>query len=106
MNVTSQVLNTIHYISPNRKNYQQDLWQLISSFPTFNIKFVPRINNVAKNTLASEMTKLSLFVYGFFIEIIYKPSIPDTITNLHDFNDDQCILHFMVNDDIFKDMTN
>lgn len=41
----------------------------------------------------------------FNIEILYKPSIPDNITNLRVFNDDQKTLHFMENTDIFKDVT-
>ena len=38
----------------------------------------------------------------FTIEILYKPSIPDNITNLCVFNDDQQIMNFMANADIFK----
>ena len=39
----------------------------------------------------------------FTIGIFYKPSIPDNITNSHVFNDDQQILHFIANIDVFKD---
>jgi len=39
----------------------------------------------------------------FTIVILYKPSIPDNITNLHMFNDDQHILYFMANTNVFKD---
>jgi len=34
---------------------------------------------------------------------LYRQSIPDKITNLHVFDDDQQILHFMANDDTIKD---
>jgi len=37
--------------------------------------------------------------------MIYKPSIHDNITNLRVFYDDQHILCFMVNADVFKDTT-
>ena len=46
---------------------------------------------------------MSSIKYIFTIEILYQPYIPDNITNLHVFNDDQQILHFMANTDIFKD---
>eukprot|EP00253_Pinus_taeda_P004886 PITA_04886 len=42
---------------------------------------------------------------GFSIELLYKPFVPDNITNLRIFNDDQQILHFMDNVDVFKDAT-
>ena len=40
---------------------------------------------------------------GFSIEVIYKPFVPDNVTNLRVFNDDQQVLDFMLNTDIFKD---
>lgn len=42
---------------------------------------------------------------GFLIEIIYKLSICDNITKFDVFNDDQKILYFLANIDIFKDKT-
>jgi len=42
---------------------------------------------------------------GISIEIIYKPSILDNITNLRIFYDDQQLLCFMVNANVFKDVT-
>lgn len=40
---------------------------------------------------------------GFSIEFLYKPFVHDNVTNLRTFNDNQQILHFMVNDDVFKE---
>lgn len=48
---------------------------------------------------------MSPFRYGFFIELIYKSFVPDNITNLCIFNDDQQILHEMANADVFKNAT-
>lgn len=42
---------------------------------------------------------------GFSIQIIYKPYVPDDLTNFHVFNDNQQIIHFMENADVFKDVT-
>lgn len=47
---------------------------------------------------------MSLIRDIFTIEILYKPSILDNITNLCVFNDDQQILYFMANNEIFKDV--
>ena len=35
---------------------------------------------------------------------MYKPSVPDNITNLRVFYDDQQILEFMLNTEVFKDV--
>lgn len=40
---------------------------------------------------------------GFCIEILYKKYVPDNVNDVHVFNDDQHILHFMANSDVFKD---
>jgi len=42
---------------------------------------------------------------GFSVEIVYKPSTPDNVIKLFIFNNDQKILHFMPNADIFKDVS-
>ena len=51
------------------------------------------------------VARLSTLREGFSVEILYKPSIPDNITNLHVFDDDQHIFCFMVNTRVFKDAT-
>eukprot|EP00253_Pinus_taeda_P034817 PITA_34817 len=57
---------------------------------------------VAANALANAASRVSLIRDIFTIEILYKQSILDNITNLCVFNDDQQILHFMANADVFK----
>ena len=71
----------------------------------FNIIFVPRVCNATTNPLEMVASRMSLIKDRFTIEILYKPSILDNITNLHIFNDDQQILHFMANAEVFKDAT-
>jgi len=78
-----QVCNTIHYLSPHLKNYQQDVWCLINSFKAFNIIYVPRFNNATSDTTA----RFTPHRDGFSIEIMYKPAVPENVTNLHIFND-------------------
>ena len=37
------------------------------------------------------------------IELIYRPSIPDNVTNWKVFNDDEKIINFLTMEDTFKD---
>ena len=39
------------------------------------------------------------------IELLFRPSVLDNITNLRMFDDDQQILECLMNDDIFKGAT-
>lgn len=55
------------------------------------------------DALENAATRLSPLKDNFFVEIIYKPSIDDNITNLCVFDDDQKIMCFMLNVDVFKD---
>lgn len=63
------------------------------------------MRNATINALTNVASRMSPIRDRFTIEILYKLSIPDNITNLCVFNDDQQILHFMANTDVFKDAT-
>lgn len=102
--ITRQVCNTTHCLSSHLKNYQQEVWCLINSFKAFDIIYVPRFNNVVGDTLANVAATFTPLRDGFSIEIMYKPAMPDNVTNLHIFNDDQQILEFMRNVEVFKDV--
>lgn len=84
------------------KSYHQEVWRLISNFQAFNINVVLRTCNATTNALENTTSQMSMIRDIFTIEIFYKPSILYNITNLHVFNDDQQILHFMANTNIFK----
>lgn len=73
----------------NLKIYQQEVWRLITYFQSFNIIFVPRIRIVTLWTLASAVTRMMPLKNGFYIDIIYKTSIPDNVTNFCVFNGNQ-----------------
>lgn len=63
------------------------------------------MRNATKAALKNVVARFSLLRDDFSVEIIYKLSIPNNITNLLIFNDDQNILQFMENADVFKDTT-
>jgi len=86
--VVRQVRNTMHCLSPHLKCYQQEVWRLISNFQEFNITIVPRTRNAAANTLGNTTSRLSPLRDRFIVEILYRLSIPDKITNLCVFDND------------------
>lgn len=59
--------------------------------------------NVVGDALENTTTKMTSLRNIFSVEILYKPSITENITNLRFFDDDEQILHFMANIDVFKD---
>jgi len=58
--MVGKVRNTINYLSPHLKIYQQDIWKLISNFQGFNIIVVSHTRNAAENTLANATSRMSL----------------------------------------------
>jgi ribonuclease HI len=56
--VVKQVKNTIHCVSSHLKNYQTEVWNLISKFLAFNISSIPRSSNSEADLLANVASKL------------------------------------------------
>ena len=61
------------------------------------------MHNAVADTLANAAARFTPLRDGFSIEVVYRPSVPDNISNLRVFNDDQQILDFMCNAKVFKD---
>lgn len=78
---------------------------MIYSFKAFGIKFILRINNVVVDTLDNATTRFIPLRDSLSIYIIYKLDVPNNVTNLRVFNDDQHILDFMENIGVFKVVT-
>lgn len=83
------VRNSIHCVSPRLKSYQQEVWKIISHFQDFNIILVLRMRHVITNALENVAARMLLLRHNFSIAILYKPYVPDNITNLCVFYDDQ-----------------
>ena len=101
--IVKQVRNTIHCMSPHLKGYQNDFWELITHFDAFSINSIPRLQNATADLLATSTTRLVPINNKCSIELIFMPSIPDNVTNLRVFDDDQQILEFLTNDETLKD---
>eukprot|EP00253_Pinus_taeda_P033995 PITA_33995 len=105
--VIKQVRNTIHYLSGHLKHYQSLVQDLISHFMAFDISPIPRSQNAVADLLASVASKLLPYEdYSpdrFSIELIFRPSIPDNVTNWCVFNHDEDILNFLTSEGSYDD---
>ena len=80
--IVKQIRNQIHCISPYLKAYQNEVWDLIKCFNAFNIVSIPRIKNVAADLLATSAARLVPSNNRCSIELLFRPSVLDMITNL------------------------
>ena len=75
-------------------------------FISFNISSIPRYLNVDVDlsaNIASRLIPLENFQPNTFsIELIYRPSVPENITNWRLFNDDEQIINFITMEETFK----
>jgi ribonuclease HI len=106
--IVRQVRNTIHCNSPHLKNYQQEVHRLIEHFEAFNITTIPREKNILVDSLATTASRLSPLedyeASRFTVELLYKPSVPNNISNWKVFEGDEQIINFLTNQDNFKDL--
>jgi ribonuclease HI len=106
--IVRQVRNTIHCNSPHLKNYQQEVNRIIECFEAFNITVIPREKNILANSLATDASRLSPLedyeASRFTVELLYKPSVPNNISNWKVFEGDEQIISFLTNQDNFKDL--
>jgi hypothetical protein len=90
------------------QNYQTEVSDLNSKVLAFNITVVPRSHNQEVDLLANVASHLipaeGFQRDSFTIELIFRPSILDNITNWHVFNDDQQIIDFLHSEGIFQDV--
>eukprot|EP00253_Pinus_taeda_P008509 PITA_08509 len=102
-----QVRNTIHCLSNHLKHYQSFVQELLSHFLAFNISPIPRSQNAAADLLANVASKLlpseDYSPDRFSEELIFRPSIPDNITNWRVFNHDEDIIHFLTSNKSYND---
>ena len=84
------------------KHYQSLVQDLTGYFIAFNISSIPRLQNASADLLANIASKLipseDYSPDRFSIELIFRPSIPDNITNWRIFNDDPDIVSFLTSE--------
>ena len=77
---------------------------MIAHFNAFNINSIPRLKNVATVFLAVSAARLVPTNNKCAIELIFRPAVPNNITNLRVFDDDGKIIDFLTNEENFKDI--
>jgi hypothetical protein len=78
----------------------------MNKFSTFNINSIPRLNNFEADLLANAASKLflveGLSPNAFFVELLFRLSVPDNITNWRVFYDNQQIISFLHMEETFQ----
>ena len=100
--IVKQIRNKIHCISPHLKAYQNEVWDLLTNFYAFNIVSIPWLKNAVADLLTTSAARLVPSNNICSIELLFRPLVPDMITNLRVFDDDQQILECLMNDETFK----
>jgi len=97
--VIRQVRNIIHCLLGHLKHYQSLVQDLTEHVIAFNISSIPRLQNASADLLANVASKLipseDFSLDRFSIELIFRPSTPDNLTNWRIFNDDPDIMGFL-----------
>jgi hypothetical protein len=75
--------------------------RIIEHFESFNIITIPRTKNNLDDSLATTSLRLSPLedykASWFIVEILYKPSMPNNISNWKVFEGDEKIINFLTN---------
>jgi hypothetical protein len=83
--------------------------RLIEHFEYFNITVIPKAKNILVDSLASAASILSPLgdyeASQFIVELLYKPSVPNNISNWKVFDGEEQIISFLTNQDNFKNLT-
>lgn len=83
--------------------------ELLKSFDKFTIVSIPCNQNSEADVLANVTSKLihsnDLLTTSFSIQLLFRPSIPDDITNFRVFNDDEQVINFLTPQYTFKEST-
>jgi hypothetical protein len=78
----------------------------MNNFFSFNINSIPRLNNYEADILANVSSNLfpaeGLSPNAFSIKLLFRPSIPDNITNWRVFDDNQQIISFLHMEETFQ----
>lgn len=105
--IVKQVRNTIRCVFGHLKHYQSLAQKLTSHFFAFNISSIPTLQNASADLPANMASRLipseDLSPDRFSIELIFRPSIPDNITNWRVFNNDADIVNFLTSEGSYEE---
>ena len=75
----------------------------MTHFNAFNINSIPRLQNFAAGLLATSTSKLVPTNHNCSIELIFRPSVANNITNMRVFDNDEHIINFLTNNEVFQE---
>jgi hypothetical protein len=82
--------------------------RLIGHFEAFNITMIPRTKNTLTDSLAIVSSRLSPLedneASWFTAKLLYKPSVPNNISNWKVFKGYEQVINFLTNQEKFKDV--
>jgi hypothetical protein len=88
------------------KHYQQLAQDLSRKFSAFNIVSISRMQNASADLLANVASRLippkDFSPDRFSVELIFRPYVPNNITNWHVFNDDVDIINFLSSEGTYE----
>ena len=97
--IVDQVRERIHYNSPYLERYEHEVWSLINSFDSSNIIHIPRWQNQDADLMTGMVAKpfpdLRLNKNKYYVELMFRPFIPDNISNWEAFKGDKHILELL-----------
>lgn len=106
--VIRQVKNQVHCVSAHLLNYHDKVCEQLKLFDEFFINSVPRNQNFAADLLANVASKLipatKMPTTTFSVQLLFRPSMLDNVTNFIVFDDDEQIINFLALKDAFKDV--
>ena len=101
-----RVRYAIYYTYHHLNNYKWEVWDLMHKFESFNIRFIPHLMKSKEGMLANAASNVSpsddFTSDKLYVELIYRPSILNNITNCSIFDDDEQIINFLHSEDTFK----
>ena len=78
----------------------------MQKFSAFNINSIPRLNNSKADLLTNVASKNfpteGISPNAFSIELLFRPSVPDNITNWRVFDNDLQVISFLHMEDTFR----
>jgi ribonuclease HI len=97
--IVQQIINTYQAKHPRIRSYRNGVWDLIDSFfLEFNISFIPREKNIVDDSLATSASNFKVPLppkVRYYVEVKYRPSIPDNFKHWKVLEDDLEIKIFL-----------
>ena len=96
--IIQQIKNTFESKHVRLKPYRDEVWNLIDSFLSFNISYIPRAMNKLADSLAISTSTFNPTLppnLNYEIQVKYRPSLLDIVKFWKVFEDDEELVRFL-----------